>query len=83
MKIENLMDISELARFLSVPVATIYRWNHLGTGPTPIHIGRHVRYRPTDVEVWVATQEVCRTPDVPKSRIGHNSIGKGLDGGSL
>ncbi len=83
MKTEKLMDISELAGFLSVPVATIYRWNHLGTGPTPIHIGRHVRYRPADVQIWVATQEVSRTPDLAKSRIGRSSTGQGLDGGSL
>jgi excisionase family DNA binding protein len=54
---EALMSPQELADLCGVPLATIYRWNHVGDGPIPLHIGRHVRYRPSDVEKWLEQQE--------------------------
>lgn len=42
-----------LARRLGVPLATIYAWNYKGTGPKYIKIGKHVRYRRSDVEAWL------------------------------
>ena len=50
---EPLMGIEEVASYLRVPVATVRKWNHLGTGPRPLKIGRHVRYEPTAVREWV------------------------------
>ncbi len=48
---DELLTVKQLAEFLQVPVATIYRWRHLGTGPRGIRVsGRHVRYRLSDVE---------------------------------
>jgi excisionase family DNA binding protein len=57
MQKEELLTVEALATWLSVPVATIYRWNHLGTGPRPIRVGRHVRFRSSDVEAWISTNE--------------------------
>jgi excisionase family DNA binding protein len=48
-----LLTTEQLAAQLQVPVATVYRWNHVGTGPRPIHVGRHVRYRRTDIDSWI------------------------------
>lgn len=42
-----------LAAYLGLPVGTIYRWRVKGTGPRGIRIGRHVRYRRSDVDAWV------------------------------
>lgn len=50
-----------LADYLEVPVATIYRWNHHGTGPTVVRVGRHVRYRRSDVEAWLEAHADPRT----------------------
>jgi excisionase family DNA binding protein len=50
---EKLLTPEDLAEMASVPVATIYRWNYAGGGPKTIKVGRHVRYRPTDVEKWL------------------------------
>jgi excisionase family DNA binding protein len=50
---EALLSVEQLAEYLGVPVGTVYRWNHVGTGPKPIHVGRHVRYRPQAVDVWL------------------------------
>ena len=48
-----MLSPDDLAEYLGVPVATVYQWNHHGTGPTPISVGRHVRYRGHDVETWL------------------------------
>jgi predicted DNA-binding transcriptional regulator AlpA len=50
---ERLMGIADVASFLGVPVATVRKWNHLGTGPQPLKIGRHVRYEPAAVRQWL------------------------------
>ena len=54
---EALLSPQDLAKLCGVPVATIYRWNHCGDGPMPLHVGRHVRYRPSDVDLWLEAQE--------------------------
>lgn len=42
-----------LSEMLGVPKATVYKWNHSGTGPRFIRVGKHVRYRRADVDAWV------------------------------
>ncbi len=44
----------DLARREQVPLATVYRWNSEGTGPRRLRLGKHVRYRLSDVEAWEA-----------------------------
>ncbi|MEU8676797.1 helix-turn-helix domain-containing protein [Streptomyces sp. NPDC048560] len=53
----QLYSPAALAEYLGVPLKTVYRWNHTGTGPKPCPVGRHVRYRPTDVEAWLDRQQ--------------------------
>ena len=53
---EKLLSPDELAEFFGVPLGTIYRWNYTSTGPRPIKVGRHVRYRESDVERWLDEQ---------------------------
>jgi len=43
---------ADLASRYSVPLQTIYAWNHKRTGPPYLRLGRHVRYRPADVTAW-------------------------------
>jgi excisionase family DNA binding protein len=50
-----------LAELLSVPLATVYRWNSTGTGPRRILVGKHVRYRRSDVEKWL--ERCSRDPE--------------------
>ena len=45
---------------LGVPVATVYAWRSRGQGPRGLKIGRHVRYRLSDVEEWVESCEDTR-----------------------
>lgn len=44
----------EVARYLQVPVKTIYRWRYAGEGPPAYRVGRHLRFRWSDVEGWLA-----------------------------
>lgn len=54
----QLMTINEVATMLQIPVGTMYQWRHRGLGPAGLRIGRHVRYRLSDVEAWLARQAV-------------------------
>lgn len=53
---DELLSIGQLAAYLGVPVATVYRWRHQRQGPLGYRIGRHVRYRASDIEHWLETQ---------------------------
>jgi excisionase family DNA binding protein len=52
----RLLSIPELAEYLGVPVATIYRWRYTRDGPVGYRVGRHIRYRIADVERWLEGQ---------------------------
>jgi excisionase family DNA binding protein len=49
---QHFLSPTELAEYLGVPVQTVYAWRHYGTGPRSSKVGRHVRYRRTDVDAW-------------------------------
>ncbi len=51
-----LLSPQQLADYLGVPLATVYRWRHESTGPRGIKLGKHVRYRRRDVETWLDTR---------------------------
>jgi predicted DNA-binding transcriptional regulator AlpA len=40
-----------------IPVATLKRWRNERTGPVALHIGRHVRYRRSAIEAWLAARD--------------------------
>lgn len=50
------MTLDEVADYLQVPAATLYRWRYRRIGPVGIRVGRHVRYRREDVDAWLAKQ---------------------------
>ncbi|MBV9093971.1 MAG: helix-turn-helix domain-containing protein [Streptosporangiaceae bacterium] len=56
---DRLWTVEEVSRFLGIPVATLYRWHYLGTGPKPGRVGRHLRYLPADVISWFRKQQAA------------------------
>jgi excisionase family DNA binding protein len=46
----------ELATELQLPLKTIYAWRHSGTGPRGHRIGKHLRFRRSDFEAWLAAR---------------------------
>ncbi|MEX0504548.1 helix-turn-helix domain-containing protein [Alphaproteobacteria bacterium LSUCC0719] len=47
------LTADELARWLAVPIATLSYWRTTRQGPPFCRIGKHVRYRLSDVEAWL------------------------------
>jgi excisionase family DNA binding protein len=50
-----------LAGYVAVPVQTIYQWRLKGTGPRAIKVGKHLRFRQTDVDAWLEAHSDERT----------------------
>jgi predicted DNA-binding transcriptional regulator AlpA len=57
-ELEHLIDEIELAKVLGRPVPTLQKDRHAKKGPPYIKIGRHVRYRPSDVEKYLRERTV-------------------------
>jgi excisionase family DNA binding protein len=53
---DPLLSPAELAEYLTIPVQTIYQWRHRGEGPPGYRVGRHVRYRWSDIQSWLEDQ---------------------------
>ncbi|WP_326830222.1 helix-turn-helix domain-containing protein [Streptosporangium sp. NBC_01810] len=51
----------EVAAYLQVPERTLTQWRYLGTGPRWSKVGRHVRYRWSDIEKWLDQQAARRS----------------------
>ena len=51
--IDRLLTVEDLAEYLEVPVATIYAWRYHRQGPPGFRVGRHLRFRWSDVEAWI------------------------------
>ena len=54
--LDRLLTAQELANHLGVPVATIYTWRYRHEGPHGFRVGRHLRFRWSDVDSWIAQQ---------------------------
>ncbi len=57
-KIEELLTPTDIARIAGIPVPTLYQQRHkrVGLGGLSIRVGRHLRWRPEDVERWLDEQ---------------------------
>ncbi len=53
---QSFVSPEGLANYLDVPVRTVYSWRHKGEGPKGSRVGRHVRYRLSDVDSWLDQQ---------------------------
>jgi predicted DNA-binding transcriptional regulator AlpA len=50
---KELWTAEQVARFLGVPVSTLYRWRCFGEGPPAYRVGRHLRYDPLKLQLWL------------------------------
>jgi predicted DNA-binding transcriptional regulator AlpA len=53
---DRLWTPEDVSAFIGVPVATLYQWRHKGKGPKSFRVGKHLRYKPTDVSTWLDEQ---------------------------
>ena len=49
----KLWSIEDVSEYLGIPVKTLYCWRTKRYGPPARQIGRHLRYKPEDVVVWL------------------------------
>ena len=49
----RVLSETELAQLWGVSAKTLQRWRTEGRGPRGIRVGRHVRFRRTDVDAWL------------------------------
>jgi len=47
------MTVDEVSSYLQIPVKTLYNWRTSRQGPPAFKIGKHLRYHPDDVVVWI------------------------------
>ncbi|WP_345750913.1 helix-turn-helix transcriptional regulator [Microbacterium rhizophilus] len=60
--LEPVLTTSELAAHLGVPVQTIHDLRHARRGPRGFRVGRELRYRVSEVQVWLAELEEPSAP---------------------
>jgi excisionase family DNA binding protein len=51
--VDRLLTVEDLASYLEVPIATVYAWRYRRQGPPGFRVGRHLRFRWSDVERWI------------------------------
>lgn len=53
--LRTLLDIRGVSDVVGLPVATLYQQRHrrIGVGALAIRVGRHLRWRPEDIEAWL------------------------------
>ncbi|WP_433018105.1 helix-turn-helix domain-containing protein [Kribbella sp. CA-294648] len=62
---EPLWDAAEVAAYLKVPKATLYRWRTKKVGPPARRVGRYLRYNPSEVADWFNNLQSHLTDDDP------------------
>ena len=60
-----LLTPEQLAEWLILPTATLTQWRSRRVGPRYLRVGRHIRYRASDVERWLQTRECVTELDEP------------------
>jgi excisionase family DNA binding protein len=54
---EHALSIKELAAKLHLSVQTLYDLRSQGRGPTGFRVGRHLRFRRSEIEAWLLRLE--------------------------
>lgn len=65
---QDLLTEQEVSRQLNVSLAALRRWRLERRGPQFIKVGSLVRYRPEELEQWLAAQPVGGESEVGRLR---------------
>ena len=49
----DIVSADEVARRLDIPKTTLYAWRYKGVGPHGHRVGKHLRYRWSEVVEWL------------------------------
>jgi predicted DNA-binding transcriptional regulator AlpA len=72
---DRLVDVKELAAYLNLPVKTLYAWRYRREGPPAFRVGRYLRYRWSDVELWI--QQRIETTSTGSVSVSRRRVGRG------
>jgi hypothetical protein len=53
---DPLWTTAEVSAYYRIPIATLHQWHSLGIGPRTAKIGRHLRYRKSDLDAYFDRQ---------------------------
>jgi excisionase family DNA binding protein len=53
---DRMMTVDDLAEYLGLPPATIYKQRSEGTGPPGFRIGKYVRWKRSEVDAWLESK---------------------------
>jgi excisionase family DNA binding protein len=73
--LDRLLTVEDLAKYLDVPVTTLYQWRYRRAGPPGFRVGRHLRYRWRDIEEWIEQQLHDATADRPSPSTSTSEVG--------
>jgi excisionase family DNA binding protein len=59
---EPLLDLEWLSEFIDIPPRTIYNWRLRGEGPPAYRVGRHLRFRRSEVDAWLDSRRDDKGP---------------------
>jgi excisionase family DNA binding protein len=62
---EPLNDLEWLSAYLGIPEKTIYAWRLRNEGPPAYRVGRHLRWRKSEVDQWLRERH-----DTDDQRVG-------------
>ena len=64
----KLLNERVLATHLNVTVKAVQAWRQRGGGPKFVRVGRAIRYRPEDVQVWLEANTFETTTDADREQ---------------
>jgi len=50
---DEILTTDEVAALLKIPKATLYKWISMGTAPPFYKLGRHNRFKRSEVMAWM------------------------------
>jgi excisionase family DNA binding protein len=53
---EGLVSLERVAEHLDVPVETVKTWRKRRIGPQGFRVGKHLRFRLSEVDAWLETR---------------------------
>ncbi|WDF73938.1 helix-turn-helix transcriptional regulator [Novosphingobium sp. KACC 22771] len=66
--LENVLKTTQAARYVGLSKPTLERYRTMGGGPRYLKLGKAVRYRTEDLDIWMAIRLVNSTSETVKPR---------------
>lgn len=60
MKPDELLTTEEVAALLKIPEKTLHTWRYRNQGPAAIKIGKHLRFRASELDRWIEELEASQ-----------------------